>query len=352
MKALFVSDVHAHNFEQFATTLSSGRNSRFQAILNVLDEIRVLCCDHEVDFVFCLGDMFHNRTKVDVDVFGATWNAWKDIAAEVEGVYLLVGNHDSYTKKGDVHSLEPFREFATVIDQPMIERIGEVTFAAHPFTTNMTQWHRFVAMLPNLDFFLFHQGICEAEVGAFNISIKAEVSYSDMPLDKVQWCIGGHFHKPQFIGEEKRVLYVGSPLQHGFGERDEEKSVVLFDSAENSLRHIFTTSPGFILFDLTGDYSFSDWWENEVLCNVAELQENYVRVRTASQQDADQIKAQFPAIQVEMVGKEEFEERRVSTDVVSSDSTLLKAYVEQSAGDLDHDRLLSFGLEMLVGDQA
>jgi DNA repair exonuclease SbcCD nuclease subunit len=346
MKALFVSDLHAHNHEQFATTLANGRNSRFQAILNVLEEVRFLCQEHEVDAVFFLGDMFHSRTKVDVDVFGATWNAWRDIAAEVKHLYILIGNHDQYNKVGSVHSLEPFRDFATVIDQPMIERVEGVLFAAHPFTTNMKQWHRFVEMLPsNLDLFLFHQGICEAATGAFNISIKAEVSYSDMPLAKAQWCLGGHYHKPQAIGEEKRVLYIGSPLQHGFGERTEKKSVVLFDSGENLLHRIFTVAPGFDLFDDEGAFEAS-------LLAGYDPTRCYVRVRTDSQLAADQIKKDYPSVQVEMIGKQEFEERRVSTDVVSSDRTLLEAYVKLTESKLDHQRLESFGLEMLAGDQA
>lgn len=347
MKALFVSDLHAHNHEQFATTLPGGRNSRFQAILNVLDEVRFLCHHHEVDVVFFLGDMFHSRTKVDVDVFGATWNAWRDIAGEVEDLYILVGNHDQYNKVGSVHSLEPFREFATVIDQPMIERVKGVSFAAHPFTTNMKQWHRFVELLPEgLDFFLFHQGICEAATGAFNISIKAEVSYTDMPLSKARWCLGGHYHKPQFIGEEKRVLYVGSPLQHGFGERDEKKSVILFDTeSAHALTRIPTVAPSFLLFESAPEF-FAP------MKHGFDPTRFYVRVRTKHQNVADQIKAEYPTVQVEMIGKKEFEERRVSTDVVSNDRALLEAYVELNGNNLDPRRLLSFGLEMLVGDQA
>ncbi len=345
MRALFVSDLHAHCHEQFATTLANGRNSRFQNILNVLDEVRFLCHHHEVHVVFFLGDMFHSRTKVDVDVFGATWNAWRDIAGEVEDLYILIGNHDQYNKVGSVHSLEPFREFATVIDQPMIERVKGISFAAHPFTTNMKQWHRFVELLPKgLDLFLFHQGICEAATGAFNISIKAEVGYADMPLDKARWCFGGHYHKPQFIGEEKRVLYVGSPLQHGFAERTEEKSVILFDTdAAQALTRIPTVAPRFDLFEDEGAFEAA-------ILEGYDVSRFFVRVRTASQQAADNIKRRFPSVQIEMIGKKEFEERRVSTDVVSSDRILLEAYVNQNRNGLDRDRLLSFGLEMLIGD--
>lgn len=344
MKALLVADLHAHNHEAFATTTDEGRNSRFQAILDALNHIRHLVYKH-ADVVFFLGDMFHSRTKVDVDVFSATWKAWKAITDEVEHAYFLVGNHDQYNKVGSIHSLEAFRELGTVIDQPLIERVGDLSFAAHPFTTNMSQWHGFVKMIPPVDLFLFHQGLCEAATGAFNISIKAEVGYTDMPLDRARFCWGGHYHKPQEIGEERRVGYVGSPLQHGFGERTEDKSVVLYDSETKTFKRLPIAAPKFVLF------------ENEVeffaaLKHSFDPEQFYTRVRTESQNVADQIKRKHPQVQVEMTAKEEFEERRVSTDVVSSDRTLLTAYIEQNPNDLNPARLLSFGLQMLAGDEA
>lgn len=347
MRALFVSDLHAHNHEAFATTLPNGRNSRFQNILNVLGEIRTLCLHHHVDTVFFLGDMFHSRTKVDVDVFGATWSAWREIAAIVDRVYILVGNHDQYNKVGNVHSLEAFGQFARIIDQPMIDRVEGVTFAAHPFTTNMQQWNGFVDLLPDgLDFFLFHQGICEAATGAFNISIKAEVSYADLPIQKARWCLGGHYHKPQEIGEEGKVAYVGSPLQHGFGERGETKSVILYQRGKLE-RITLASAPRFVYYERA-----TAFWD-DVAARSADPaapwnRGDFIRVRTNQQKSVDKILKHFPDIEIEHQPGPIFEERRVETDVVSSDRTLLAEYIQQNANGLDHERLLSFGLEMLA----
>ena len=61
------------------------------------------------------------------------------------------------------------------------------------------------------------------------------------------------------------------------------------------------------------------------------------------------LKKAFPQIQIEMVKEKKFEESRVSTEVVASDRKLLNAYVEKNnRNDLDPERLLSFGLEVLL----
>lgn len=342
MRVLIFSDLHAHNFEQFATTLPGGRNSRLQNILNVLDEIKRFCVDRKVDLVFFLGDLFHSRTKVDVDVFSATWTAVREICNSVKRAYIMMGNHDSYNKVGSVHSLEPFREFATVVDQPIIERYGECRFAMHPFTTDIAQWHAFVEMLPKgLDFFFFHQGLSEAVTGAFDISIKAEVAYADLPLQKAAWCLGGHYHKAQNLGAGGRAGYIGSPLQHNMGERTEDKSFVFFDGLDRPFQRIPTKAPRFYL------YEDQQKLYDDVIAKKVDPNVDFVRVR-CTESDACHWKDEYPRIQVEIEREEQFEERRIDPEALTSDLTLLKTYIEQaSVNGLNADRLLSLGLELL-----
>jgi len=341
MKVVIFSDLHAHQHEQFARTLPGGRNSRFQNILNVLEQIRVFCAEQEVDMIFFLGDLFHSRTKVDVDVFSATWLAMKALSESVRKTYILMGNHDSYNKVGSIHSLEPFREFATVVDQPIIDSFEDLRFAMHPFTTDIAAWKDFVAMLPsNLDFFFAHQGLSEAVVGAFDISIKAEVGYSDLPHTKARWCLMGHYHKHQMLGDAKRAGYIGSPLQHNMGERTEEKGFVYFPGIEG-FNFIRTTAPRFEIFE---DF---DSFGALAFVGGIDPSRDFIRVK-CSESEAREIKETWPRVQVEIVKEDREEERRIDPAALASDQTLLNSYIEQASSELAPERLLSLGLELLM----
>lgn len=347
MKVVVVSDLHAHNFSQFSTTLPGGRNSRFQNILNVLRHVRDFCKENMIDVVFFCGDMFHSRTKVDVDVFSATWTAWREIAAVVREVVILVGNHDQYNKVGDIHSLEPFREFATVVDSPVISSVstkrGVLRYAAHPFTTDIEAWKSFASMIPSgLDYFFFHQGVTEALTGAFDITIKAEVDIDDLPLEKARWCLGGHYHKHQIMervdtDKKRYAIYVGSPLQHNQGERTEKKGFLHFPDQEQFFQ-VPTKAPEFRLFNSWDEYQ-----------EAPADQDDFVKIRCAPA-DVALIKDQLPSAQVEVLREEQEQTERVDQSVVSNDRSLLEAYVKQtSRTDLNQSRLVSLGYELLKG---
>ena len=381
MRVVVIADIHCHAHEQFATTLPGGRNSRFQNILDVLKEVETFCHKEEVDVLFVLGDVFHSRTKIDVDVYSATWLAFQSLCGSVKQAYILTGNHDQNSKDGRIHSLEAFRSFATVIDQPVLEKvrvakqayiegsgarsilipggpIEELNFAAHPFTTDMDSWKTFTKMLPpDLDFFLFHQGVVEANVGAFDIAIKAEVSYTDIPTSKAKWCLMGHYHKQQWLGEDRRAGYPGSPLQHGFAERLEEKGFLFFDTEFglgcNSARPKFirTNAPKFVLYG-TGAAFFEAFAQDASDPRAPWNRGDFIRVAGCTPEQADKIKQEFPRIQVELARQEKFEENRVSADVATSDETLLQAYIEkETVNGMDPTRLLQFGMEILTSEE-
>jgi DNA repair exonuclease SbcCD nuclease subunit len=356
MKLLFLADLHAHNHAQFAKTLPGGRNSRFQNILDVLADVRAYAEEHEVDHVIMLGDVFHARTKIDADVYSATWMAFKAIS-EVCGLTILVGNHDQYSKDGRIHSLEAFRAFARVIDQPVIDKFTiwdpdergsyvihreSIVFAAHPFTTNIAEWHAFVKMVPkDAQFFFFHQGITDATVGAFDISVKAEVDVNDFP--PVPWSVGGHYHKAQEL-RGGAIRFLGSPLQHNMGEREDgTKGWWTYDTQTRKWMHVESFAPQFF-YVVVGD-EVEEGWDTK-LKQMGER--DFLRV-SCSQEAAERVAAAVPSAQIEIHKAPVYAEKRIEEDVVGNDAKLLSTYVEQTKHGLDQERLLKMGMEMLLG---
>lgn len=345
MRVLLLSDIHLHNHQQFATILPNGRNSRLQHLLNVVDEARRYAEQKKVDAVFVLGDVFHTRKTIDVDVYQSAWEALCRLCTSVRHAFILVGNHDQYDKAGLIHALRPFRAFATVIDLPVLMRVDDLTFAAHPFTTTTTPWKQFVKCLPKgLDFFFFHQGLSEATIGAFDIAVRAEVELKDLPADKARYIWGGHYHKHQtFLGG--RGGYVGSPAQHNFGEREEEKGFVFIDTDIDYAEFVKTNAPRFRLL------SSESFWQ-AVDHNSAFLATDYIRVQALNDREAQRIKENYSRVQVEVLSQPDYErERRLDTNEVSTDEELLQLYIDaKDPKAVDRNRLFCLGREMLVGD--
>ncbi len=346
MRVVVLADIHSHAFAQFATILPGGRNSRLQAVLDAIEGVAKFCQQNEVEGLFMLGDLFHSRTKIEVDTYSSTWLAVKALCESVDYAFLLVGNHDQASQNGRIHSLEAFREFAHVIDQPTIERVGPITFAAHPFTTNMQRWNSFVKMMPSgLDFFLFHQGISEAQVGAYNISIKAEVSYTDLPVDKARWLLGGHYHRHQWLGD-KGVGYVGSLLQHNFGEKDEQKGFLYFEHDTKPPKFISSSAPEFVEYD-SGESFYEDMAARAQDPQAPWNCGDYIKVVECTQEEVDFISKEFPQIQVEGIKETKHSENRITDEMVTSDRKLLEAFIDQTKTVLDKEALMRVGLEML-----
>lgn len=215
-KLLFFSDLHLANWPQFSKTdPDTGLNSRLVDQLTVLAQLKDIAEREHVDAILFLGDLFHSRTKIDVDVLWAAHESLYQLSRAAPEFYILVGNHDQSTKDGSIHSLDGFRYFANVIDEPKVLTVaGELTVAFHPFTTDFNAFRAYAKEV-KADIFCCHQGLTEALVGAYELPIKADVSVEDLPYKSCRYVFLGHYHKHQWVREN--VAYIGSPLQLEIG---------------------------------------------------------------------------------------------------------------------------------------
>ena len=347
MRALFFSDIHMDNHEQFSTTLPTGTNSRLQHQLDVLEQIRQLCLEKTISYVFMLGDTFHRRKFIDTDVMYHTFRSYKAISQVVNGnFYILVGNHDQHNKIGSVHSLEPFKEIAKVIDSPRQIVTEGLKFCAMPFTANIGEW-KDVTKDWSGDLFIFHQGLSEATVGAYDVYIKAEIGLGDVPRDRFRYCFAGHYHKRQLFksGNSNVTGFIGSPLQLSMGERLEDKGFTILDLGTGEIEFVESKAPKFRLFESAKE--FDDFCFTHPVWNTSD----FIRVRDADKYRLEKIKDQLPEVQVELLDEEKvLEPSRVDADTISNDKTLLESYIDQRGNSLDKKDLLKLGLDLLASE--
>jgi DNA repair exonuclease SbcCD nuclease subunit len=305
--------------------------------------------EQAVDHVFLLGDVFESRTRLDVDVVSYAVKEMAALAGTVpQQVWILRGNHDLHAKIGDVHSLEVFRDIpkVTVIDNPLAcLPLEGCRIAAFPYMADVDQLKAEMEKLIEVDLVLLHQSIREGTIGPYNMTIAAELSLKDLPLDRCKWVLAGDYHCRQFFGPGGRVHYIGSPLQLKADEVGEEKGFTILDTDDWGCTTVPTVFPKFHLFATPAQAAA------EIAMNNVDTERDFIRIKyTAEDQaTAEEIKASFTRVQID----EETDSRslaRTSASITDSDFQLCQEYADQKNESLPEDTLMSVAMELLEGE--
>lgn len=345
MKLLFCADIHLHNFTQFATRLPSGRNSRLQDQLNIFKQLKDVVESRGVTHLFVLGDVFHSRTKIDVDVFSGGFLAMQNLASTGVQIYILVGNHDQFARVSGVHSLEPFKMFATVVDKPMVRLLqngDKAKVVMFPYTVDTETLVKQLDAIESADLVLMHQAVREGRVGPYGATGHGEISLKDMPLDRVRYVLAGDFHARQFDSSGK-FHYIGSPLQLNFGESGEEKAFSLIDTNTWEIETIPTKAPRFYTFATPTEFV------NAVASQEVRPDIDFIRCYYKDEKDiAEDIRLAETRVLFEQERKEVQALQRIDPETACDDRALLEAYLMQKdLGGLNPDKLMQLGLELL-----
>lgn len=196
---------------------------RFEDTLDALEQIYKLTRNRRVDGVWILGDVYTNRRPHSKEK--AEFEKWIRKLIEpyaVAGdrihsidVIILIGNHDEYPD--GTHSYSEFTE----LDIPHVKVLQNPGFEG--------------------DFFLGHMLLKEAKLGPIDYRNPNCMSVADLiqkypsPLRSGAPCkayLLGDVHKAQVIQKDPLVIYAGSINRVDFGERDDEKSVLLIDDID------------------------------------------------------------------------------------------------------------------------
>jgi len=184
----------------------------------------------KISDVFILGDVFHNRKQINLESIRNATEFFNIL--DCFNIHIITGNHDCFfLDNSDVHSLGMLSGWKniTVYDTPKVINMG-CDIAMIPWGTKLDG-------IPESDYIFGHfeisgfdmQGtVCEKGLSGTELSKKAKYSV-----------LSGHFHKPQVRNYgKKQICYLGSPYQHNFGERDEDKFIYILDTNEHILHSI------------------------------------------------------------------------------------------------------------------
>ena len=173
--------------------------------------------------LFC-GDFFHDRSSVDL----TTLQVGSQIIEKLKefNLVMLAGNHDSYYKNNaSVNSLAPFKgkKNIFVVDEKPILLKNKISVCLCPWGTSNED-------IIECDLLAGHFEIQNFKMNSFKVCDHGFESGSI--LNKAKLILSGHFHlrEHRLYENNKSILYLGSPFQMDFGEREQVKGFYILDT--------------------------------------------------------------------------------------------------------------------------
>lgn len=186
--------------------------------------------DRRPDFIVMLGDTLDRHETIHVMALTRAITFLKALAA-LAPTYLLIGNHD---RPNNSDFLSPYHPFVGLESYPNLTVVAQVHTASiqgHLFgfvpyvppgrfqealATTSEDLSRATAIFA-------HQEFRGAKMGAITSQV-GDVWPAEAPL-----IISGHIHDYDEL--QPNLIYIGTPMQHAFGDR-EDKTVSLFTFEE------------------------------------------------------------------------------------------------------------------------
>lgn len=348
-KCLFFGDIHIHPHKR--------SSERLQDCLDCLDWVFQTAKENKVQNIVFLGDLFHDRQKIDVLTYQRTFEIFERHLRHANfQVYLLLGNHDLWHfQKCDVSSVNPLRAIdgIEVVDSPKILLLNDVPIAFLPFTHSpiegakelQTEWEQLVLPKGTRRILTSHIAIDGALYNARHQTFSEVIIEHDSDMVKVgselfDWWDNvflGHYHAAQRLDD--RVEYIGSPLQLSFGESDQQKHVLIYD-LENGQREY-----------VTNDFSPKHYILTEQDVDNHDLKDQFVRISVEDMSATSVVEMQqnlsslgVKSIQIQQKPKQEEHVITDAKEILYRSEEMLEQYLDAvELNDLDKNKLLEIG---------
>lgn len=216
-----------------------GVPGKLTDILYACRVIREYCKLSEIDTVMVLGDLYHDRRYLEIDVLSASHNFFEETNEKYEQQWVVFpGNHDMFQRHSwTINSLTPLKKHLTVIEDVVKLEIENRTFWILPFITfektYMTVLHRINELASPEDILLTHIGVNGAVMNTcFMLKDWGLVNFADTKFKRVYT---GHFHSKQSIND--KVFYPGSPIPFKHDEGNVPHGFYVLDT--ETLEHKF-----------------------------------------------------------------------------------------------------------------
>lgn len=227
-KVLFVADFHF------------GIHGKTDDILLAAKSVRNYAADNNIKHVFILGDLFHDRETLDIEVNCVVYKFLKSCKEEFNQIwYVFPGNHDMYYKYNwKVTSLIPLSEVCQVINDISMISVYDQKFYIVPFIAVDKAYMNVIDELDDVtrqgDIILTHIGCIGASYNlCFLFQDQKAINFDNRNPGKV---FTGHFHCHHKAG--LKTTYTGSPIPFSFDEGVVDHGFIEYDCHKRTEKFI------------------------------------------------------------------------------------------------------------------
>jgi len=186
--------------------------------------------EKNINQIIFTGDFFHSRSEISVN----TIHVAAEFLSKLKGfdIKMVVGNHDSYYKqKAEVHSLSILSGYSNI---EIFDKVSVIDINGKKAT--FCPWGFDYGDVKDCDIIFGHFEIESFKMNAHKL---CEEGYKPKDLlKKAPLIFSGHFHlNEEREYEEGKIIYVGSPFQLDFGERDCNKGYYIIDFKDLSYNY-------------------------------------------------------------------------------------------------------------------
>lgn len=326
-KYVFITDLHLHNFTEFAKPDKDFITDRFKAQLDTLQKAFDIAKEEEA-MLLIGGDVFHNRGSINTRVFNRTFEVFAN-NPEVKTV-IVRGNHDSVTNSLHTSSsIEPLGVLphVEVISEPTRENFDGDVFLFMPYGDEIDEMkeeiNSFTPHSEHKSIFVGHIGVDGASQGKGSHRLSGAFGLGDLRPDVFDYILLGHYHKRQQLGGNPHYVYGGNMMQVNFGDEGQEKGVHLLDTEADTLDFIPIKNKMFVTIN-----------GNNIPDNLNELiADNYVRFQGTREQvkaiaRVEEAQGELGTLRVELE-KDYRQEARMGLDATMSPIEITKTFAEQ-----------------------
>lgn len=333
-------DVHAHPFSDYATVNEEGINSRLLETCRVLRWMIQSSFDRKCSKFIVAGDLLHVRKDIPTVALDLVSEVFQEFKDKLE-IVLLVGNHD--LNVNSYHTgLRAFRGSCRVIASPqVVDGIGYF-----PWTDDQETASKVFRKLMDKGAtrIVGHMGISGAKIGPSSFEVPGHIELETIKgLDALEWIVLGHYHKHQNV--RGNIWYVGSPLQHDRGERNDGKKGFFIANGAKLEFIENTTSPRFL--DVYPDTPAASIRANDFVKIIGRTEEEVTELRAIVEKKGN--KSESTKTEVIVIP-----ETKQRLDLAgASERNLLRRYVKHEGRPTGIKRrtLIDAGLQFLQGAQ-
>jgi DNA repair exonuclease SbcCD nuclease subunit len=185
-----------------------------------------------IEQILIPGDIFHNRSEIGVNTISVAkqfFDYFKDFK-----LFISTGNHCCYFKNNStINSI-------SILDGWSNIKIFDKTPAILSYKDkkiSMIPWGIEYDQIPESDICIGHFEISSFYMNSFKVcehGMESKDLFKKAPL-----IISGHFHKKDDRKYDNgRIVYLGSPYQHNFGDVGDARGIYILDLEKNELEFI------------------------------------------------------------------------------------------------------------------